>query len=310
MDSPTITVLGSIHMDFTVMADRIPAPGETVVGNKFKMSPGGKGANQAVATSRLGANTYMVGRVGGDYLGGLLLKNLKENDVNTDFVVEDSSTYTGLALITVDKQGQNIISVVPGTDAALTERDVDLALPTIVRSAAFLLQLETPMEVVEYAAEKASASGTKVFLNPAPFKALPRKLFKNIFALTPNEVEASALTGISMGSVDAIEEAGLRLLALGVENVVITLGARGAFFVSPKERLYIPAHRVKVLDATGAGDAFNAALAVSIAEGSTLADAVKFANLVAACKVTKLGAQDGLPTRSEVKEFQERLPTL
>lgn len=307
MKTPIISVVGSIHMDFTVVTDHLPASGETVIGDAFKMSPGGKGANQAVSSSRLGAKVCMVGRVGRDYLGTLLLKNLRKNGVNTDYVIRDSSAYTGLALITVDNQGRNSITVAPGTDALVTKEDVDRAMPMIARSSALLLQLEIPMDVVVYAAEEASTRGVKVFLNPAPFKPIPEELYRNLYVLTPNEVEVTALAGINLKETEALEEVGLGLLEKGAKNVVITMGSRGAFLVTSKKHVLVPAYKVKVVDTTGAGDAFNAALAVSVTEGSSLKEAVRFANLVAACKVTKLGAQEGLPKRTEVMDFRARL---
>jgi len=307
MKTPIISVVGSIHMDFTVVTDHLPASGETVIGDAFKMSPGGKGANQAVSSSRLGAKVCMVGRVGRDYLGTLLLKNLRKNGVNTDYVIRDSSAYTGLALITVDNQGRNSITVAPGTDALVTKEDVDRAMPMIARSSALLLQLEIPMDVVVYAAEEASTRGVKVFLNPAPFKPIPEELYRNLYVLTPNEVEVTALAGINLKETEALEEVGLGLLEKGPKNVVITMGSRGAFLVTSKKHVLVHAYKVKVVDTTGAGDAFNAALAVSVTEGSSLKEAVRFANLVAACKVTKLGAQEGLPKRTEVMDFRARL---
>ncbi|MBS7609081.1 ribokinase [Candidatus Bathyarchaeota archaeon] len=304
MGKPIVTVVGSLHMDFTVVTDRLPSPGETVIGKTFKMSPGGKGANQAVASSRLGAKVYMVGRVGRDYLGSLLVEALKKSGVETAFVIKDPSSYTGIALITVDPQGRNTIAVAPGADGALRKEDVERAMPIIAQSSALLLQLEVPIEVVTYAAEEARKRGIKVFLNPAPFKPLPEDLYRNIFALTPNEVEASALTGIEAKDEEKLGKMASKLLDLGTENVVITLGSKGAFLAHRKGSLLIPAYRVKPLDTTGAGDAFNAALAVAVAEGSSIEDAVRFANLVAACKVTKLGAQEGLPKRNEVEAFK------
>jgi ribokinase len=310
MEKPMITVVGSLHMDFTVVTERLPYPGETVIGRTFKMSPGGKGANQAVASSRLGAKVYMVGRVGKDYLGSLLVEGLRKNGVETAFVMEDPSSYTGVALITVDQQGRNTIAVAPGADEALRKEDVERAMPFIAKSSALLLQLEVPIEVVSYAAEEARKRGVKVFLNPAPFKPLPEGVYKNLFALTPNEVEASALTGLEAKDEESLGKIASKLLELGTENVIVTLGSKGAFLANRKGSLLIPAYKVKPLDTTGAGDAFNAALAVAVAEGSSLEDAVRFANLVAACKVTRLGAQEGLPRRGEVEEFKKKLAAL
>lgn len=300
----TITVVGSIHIDFYIRLPKLPTPGETVLGHGFTMLPGGKGANQAVACSRLGAYTYMVGRVGKDIFGEKLIKNFKKNKVNTKYIKIDKSTHTGIAFILLDeKTGENMITVAPGADYNVSKADVDDAISAIDKSKVVLLQLEIPVDTVVYAAKKAWERGAKVILNPAPATKLPDEIYKYVYVLTPNRVEASILTGIDIRTLDDVVNAGKLLINKGVDYVIITLGAEGSMVISREFTKHIPAYKVKVVDTTGAGDAFNAALAVSLAEGKDVLEACRIANAAAALQITKLGAQSGLPTREELEEF-------
>jgi len=297
-----VLVVGSIHMDLVVVLDRFPEIGETVIGRDFKMTPGGKGANQAVAAARLGAETYMVGRLGRDFFGRVLRENLKRNGVRDDFVVEDPESYTGVALIFVDVEGRNMIAVAPGTDARVGPSDVDSALDTLGSVDAVLLQLEIPLETVTYAAKRAKEAGALVVLNPAPFRPLPEDVYRHVDVLTPNEVEARQLAG-RFGEYATLRECCEVLLEKGLSAVVVTLGPKGAHVFSRDFEGLVPAFKVPVVDTTGAGDAFSAALAVALSEGMSIEKAVVFANAVAAIKTTRLGAQEGLPYREEVNKF-------
>lgn len=300
----TITVVGSIHIDFYIRLPKLPTPGETVLGHGFTMLPGGKGANQAVACSRLGAYTYMVGRVGKDIFGEKLIKNFKKNKVNTKYIKIDKSTHTGIAFILLDeKTGENMITAAPGADYNVSKADVDDAISAIDKSKVVLLQLEIPVDTVVYAAKKAWERGAKVILNPAPATKLPDEIYKYVYVLTPNRVEASILTGIDIRTLDDVVNAGKLLINKGVDYVIITLGAEGSMVISREFTKHVPAYKVKVVDTTGAGDAFNAALAVSLAEGKDVLEACRIANAAAALQITKLGAQSGLPTREELEEF-------
>lgn len=303
---PRIIVIGSIHMDFTILVDKLPRIGETIIGKGFKMSPGGKGANQAVASAKLGAETYIVGRVGNDYLGDLLIESMKKNEVNVDFVKKDPSTHSGLAFITVDSKGKNMISVAPGADLTITKNDVEEAISTIKQADMMLLQLEIPIEIVTYAANVAFKNGIKVILNPAPYKPLPKKLLENIFALTPNEVEVSMMSKIRTKGLKSMIKAGKKLIKTGIKNVVITLGEKGAMLINNEKALHFQAIKVKAIDTTGAGDAFNGALAVALAEGKSIEDAIRFANFAGALATTKVGAQEALPKREEIEEFMKK----
>ena len=301
-----ILVVGSIHMDFVVTVPRLPQVGETVLGKDFVMKPGGKGANQAVAASRLGAETFMVSRVGADDVGKRLLENLEGNRVSTRYVVVDEETHSGVAFILVDSEGRNVIAVAPGVDDRVSVGDVDRALRELKGVGVLLLQLEIPLETVVYAAKAYSERGVTVILNPAPYKSLPREIFPPLYAITPNRVEAEQMTGVRIETVSDCRVVGRRLLSLGVKVAVITLGAKGAYVVSEEFEGLVEGFEVPVVDTTGAGDAFNGALAVALAEGLDIAEAVKFANATAALKVTKLGAQEGLPSRDEVAEFLKK----
>jgi len=299
-----ITVAGSIHMDFYINLPRLPVPGETVLGKGFTMLPGGKGANQAVGCARLGAYTYMVSRVGKDFMGEELLKNLRENGVDTRYIRVDEETHTGVAFILLDESsGENMIAVAPGTDYRVSVEDVDNSMKAIEESDVLLLQLEIPVETVYYAAKKAWEKGVKVVLNPAPARELPSDIYRYLYALTPNRVEASLLSGVEVKTIDDAVKAGRELVSRGVEYVVITLGREGSLIVSRDMAKHVPAFKVKAVDTTGAGDAFNAALAVAIAEARDMVEACRIANAAAAIQITRLGAQSGLPSREELEEF-------
>ncbi len=303
MSGKPVVVVGSTHMDFTIYVDHLPKTGETVIGEKFLMSPGGKGANQAVAVARLGAKSYLVSRVGTDYIGEQLIQNLIRNGVDTTYVTRDPTTYTGIALIMVDRDGRNIIAVAPGTDLKVSKEDIDRAEEIIKRASIMLLQLEIPIETVVYAARKAYSYGVKVILNPAPARKLPSEIYKYIHTITPNVVEAETLSGIKIETRDDMIKAARKLQDLGVKNVVITLGEEGALLVTEETVKHVPTFKVTAIDTTGAGDAFNGALAVALAEGKTMEEAVLIANAAAALKCTKPGAQTGLPWREELRNF-------
>lgn len=301
---PLLVVIGSANMDLVVRSRRIAAPGETVLGEAFRQIPGGKGANQAVAAARLGADVAFVGRVGNDLFGEALRTSLQADGIDTTCLQTDPAEPTGVALITVDATGQNAITVASGANYQVDKSDIDTALPTIKRASALLLQLEIPRETILYAAQKAHGAGIQVLLNPAPVSLtdpLPDSLLSQIDVLTPNEYEASALLGRAYSpDSDWGEMAGL-LLDKGVKAVVITLGAEGCILGDATGIRHLPAVAVTAVDTTAAGDCFTGALAVALAEGRSLDDAARFAAQAAAISVTRSGAQPSLPTRSEVE---------
>jgi ribokinase len=298
-----IVVVGSSNTDMVVMTPKIPAPGETVIGGNFMMAGGGKGANQAFAATRLCADVTFIARVGMDMFGEQAIENLKRDGIRTDYISRDNEAPSGVALIFVDKNAENIIAVAPGANDRLSSEHILQAQEAIEVADVVIMQLEIPIKTVEVAAKIAHESGTKVILNPAPAQDLPLSLLKMVDVLTPNETEAALLTGLP--STDGIrpEEAGKKLLDLGVGAVVMTLGAKGALIVTKDYIKNVTAPKVDAVDTTAAGDAFNGALAVALAEGSDLEAAVKFAVNAAALSVTKIGAQPSLATRSEVDEF-------
>jgi len=300
-----IAVVGSLNMDLVVRAPHMPVPGETVIGSDFRTIPGGKGANQAVAAARLGAEVIMIGRVGDDDFGRAQLRNLSELDIDTAHVTVDSEAATGIALITLDTSGQNSIVLAPGANMRLTKEDINAAQGAIVWSDVLVLQLENPLEVVVHAIDIAYAEGVKVILNPAPARPLPKETLAKLDYLIPNESETALLTGIEVANLDSAKEAAERLREEGVGTVILTLGARGAFLASAEESVHVPGYSVEVVDTTAAGDAFVGGLAVALAQGQNLAEAVRYANAAGALAVTRLGAQPSLPTRQEVEEFMK-----
>ena len=288
-------------MDLVARAPRIPEPGETIIGGDFHTAPGGKGANQAVAAARLGAHVSMIGRVGSDTFGELLLENLAAAGVDHDRVVRDSEAATGVALITVDGIGQNSIVVASGANMQLSVADVDAAENAIASADALLLQLESPLETVARAADIASSNSVKVILNPAPARPLPAALLSLVDVLIPNESETALLTGLPVGDQAEIEAAAATLRGMGVSTVILTLGERGALLLQEEQRERFPAFDIKPVDTTAAGDAFVGGFAVALAEGRSLAEAVRWGNATGALAATKMGAQPSLPARADVQ---------
>jgi ribokinase len=297
MPSPRIAVVGSINTDISVRADRLPAAGETVLGGDWIMAGGGKGANQAVAAARAGARVLFVGRVGTDLFGCQSLERLKAEGIDTAHVVEDTEHKSGLAIIMVGPDGNNIIAVAQGANGAVAPADVDAAASVIEAADVLVVQMEIPAETVYHAIRTAHARGTKVLLNPAPAPAepIPPKILGMTDFLVPNEIEATHLAGTA-----DVEAGAKALLQRGIKHVIITLGPKGAAIVDSSGRCDVPAFDVEAVDAVGAGDAFCGVLAWGVAEGLDLLDAVRMANAAAAISVTRHGAQPSLPTRDEI----------
>ncbi|MCR2805136.1 ribokinase [Paenibacillus soyae] len=307
MKRPNIAVIGSLNMDIVVKASKFPAAGETIQGDEIHFVPGGKGANQAVALARLGADVSMVGAIGFDSFGRTLLASLADSGVNNEYVKMAEQAPTGTASITLTPEDNSIV-IVSGANAELRAADIKRAEAAIEAADAVLLQLEVPLETVEYAAELAEKHGKLVILNPAPARKLPDSLLRRVHYMTPNLTELAVLTGVDPGTDGdgrALEEAMDALLALGPDFVVTTLGAEGAAWKvkAGGSLARQPAHRMKVADTTGAGDAFNAGLAYGLCEGRGISEAAAFAAQVSALAVTKFGAQDGMPTMAEVAAY-------
>jgi ribokinase len=301
MATPSVLVIGSSNTDMLVKVERLPQSGETVLGGEFVTASGGKGANQAVAAARAGGEVTFIARIGEDAPGELAMKSLESNAINTAYVVRDTITPSGVALIVVARNGQNSIAVAPGANDKLAAADVRKASAAFRKAQVVLLQLETPLRTAQASIELARSARVPVILNPAPAQPLTDRLLSGLYLLTPNEIEAQLLTGIAVANESSAAQAADALLARGVLNVVITMGARGAFVAGQDCHQFIPALKVKAVDATGAGDVFNGALAVAIAEGKSLFDAARFANVAAALSVTGLGAQTA-PRRKAIEQ--------
>ena len=295
-----VVVVGSINMDFVAFASRLPGPGETITGRSFAASPGGKGANQAVAASRLGARTALLGCVGGDAVGSTLLGALKGNGVGCAAVKVAETSTSGVAMIVVDDKGANTIVVIPGGNGLLTERDVLAHEDLIRRSKVVALQLEIPVDVTVLAAQVARQWGKTVVLNPAPAQALPSTLLSAIDYLVPNESEAAQLTGISVTDGESAGKAAAALRLAGAARVLVTLGDRGVVACTEAGTVHYPARPTQAVDTTGAGDTFIGGLCCGLASGLDLASAIEFGQAAAAISVTRAGAQQSIPFRAEV----------
>jgi ribokinase len=297
-----IVVVGSSNTDMILKLDRIPKPGETILGGEFVTAAGGKGANQAVAAAQAGGAVTLVARVGQDMFGEQAVSGFIANGINVDHVQRDKFP-SGVALIFVAKDGENSIGVGSGANAKLSPADVRKAKTAFAESTAVVMQLETPLETVQAAADLAHATGALVILNPAPAQSLPDSLLKKISILTPNETEAELLTGIKVTDEDSCSRAAGILLRKGVQTVILTLGSRGAYVATSTSKQFVPGFKVKAVDTTAAGDTFNGALAVALAEGIPMIDAVRFANAAGAISVTRLGAQPSAPNRIEIEKL-------
>ena len=303
MTEPVVAVVGSINMDLVVQSDRLPGPGENVMGSAFRMVPGGKGANQAVAAARMGAHTCLVGSVGLDTFGENLLAGLADNAVDVSGVKRDPASPTGVALIVVDAVGENRIIIVGGANGKLGTEDVLQHRQALVDADVILLQLEIPYDTVEAVIQLAREHSVPVILDAGPPCESVREAFFEVDVLSPNEVEAEALVGMPISDLITAEAAGQQILARGAGAAVIKLGAKGAMLVTEKGGQHFPAFDVDPVDTTAAGDAFTASLAVQLARGGDIEDAVGYANAAGAIAVTKFGAQPSVPTLQEVESL-------
>lgn len=297
-----VVVVGGANADFLVRGRSLPKPGTTVDGDEFQEAPGGKGANQAVAAARLGASVALLARVGSDRWGNTILSTLKAEHVDVREVSVDPTLPTGVALVMVDAEGEKQIMTAPGANRRLTAEHVERAAHLLANTKVVLLQLESPLPAIEAAVRLGRAAGARIVLDPAPPRGLPEDLLRDVHVIRPNANEAQVLTGVDVTDERSARQAARNLLNRGVGAAIV--GAPGGnLLASPDGDRWLPHLDVKAVDATGAGDAFAAALAVSIARREDLVDAARFANAAAALKTTKLGAQAGLPRRDEVNQF-------
>lgn len=307
----TIIVFGSINIDLVATAPRLPVAGETLLGRDFFKAPGGKGANQAVASARLGIPTYMVGRVGADSFGTELVNSLQASGVQTENVFVDETVSSGVAMITVDIRGENQILVIPGANGRVNHEDVERLSRLLPEATALLLQFEIPMSAVVAAAKAAREAGVTVILDPAPVQAdVPDELYPLVDIITPNEVEAAQLVGFPVDGEESATKAAAVLRQRGVKNAIAKLGAKGVFCATQEESFFIPSFSVHTVDTTAAGDAFNGGLAAALHEGLSLRQAVVWGAAAGALAAMKLGAQPSLPERLTFDEFlKERAVT-
>jgi len=294
-----ILVIGSSNMDMVVKTPRFPVPGETILGDDFFMNQGGKGANQAVAAARLGGDVSFICKIGNDIFGKQSLELFKKEGINTDFVFTDPASPSGTALITIDNKGENSIVVVHGANGNLNSADIDKAYELIEGSEFILMQLEIPLDTVEYVTNIAWEKGKKVIINPAPGAKLSDDLLSRLYLITPNEVESEFLSGVKISNNESIKAAAKALYDKGIKVVIITLGEEGCLIYNGSYE-WISAEKAEPVDTTAAGDVFNGALTVAIAEGQTISEAVKFANKAAAISITRYGAIPSIPLRKEI----------
>lgn len=304
-EHPRIVVIGSLNADLVQNVDRLPRPGETIVGGNLQTFSGGKGANQAYAAGRMGAQVSMIGQVGNDGLASLLMQSLQSAGVHTGSVGE-ADLSTGAAVILVLPDGENLIVISPGANATVTPALAAHRLSGLDEGSYLLSQLEIPIESVQESLAVAKARGSVTILDPAPARELSPDLLRNVDFLTPNETETLTLLGEPGFQMDVdsdVELAARKILALGPKSVVLKLGARGCMIATVNGSHRVPGFKVSAVDTTAAGDVFNGAFATALAEGRTVPDAARFANAAGALSVTRPGAQNSVPSRREVERF-------
>ena len=301
MAAARVTVMGSFVVDLMARAPHLPQTGETVKGDGFLIGPGGKGSNQGVAAHKAGAEVDMITKIGRDHFGQIALESFEGVGMSTSYVLRDDDLATGAALIMVDENtGDNKILVSLGACSGITEADIEAAREVIATNPVFLTQLETNLVAVEVALRIAASKGVRIILNPAPACEVPDELLALVDILTPNEVEASIISGVNVSTPEDAREAARVLMDKGTKSIVITMGSQGVFATTGEEERFIPSVEVEAIDATGAGDAFSGALATAIAEGKGFFEAVEFANTAAALSVTKIGTAPAMPSRDEI----------
>ena len=296
-----ITILGIFVADISFSGLKIPSIGETILGKKYNIGPGGKGCNQAIAIARLGGNTNFISKIGKDAYGELALKTLEKNKISTENIIQDSNQQTGVAGILVDQNtGKNAINVIVGAPSSLKINEIEKQINLIKSSKIFLTQLEVPKDVTLHCLKTAKENGCITILNPAPASEISEEFYNNIDFFTPNETEAEFYTGIKISSAKEAKQAAIKLINLGIKKVIITLGEKGLFYTDGNEEIYLKANSVKAIDTTGAGDAFNGGLAFGLSKEKSIKECLELANTVAGVSTTKLGAGDAMPFLKDI----------
>ncbi|MDA8822240.1 ribokinase [Candidatus Pelagibacter bacterium] len=296
-----ISVLGIFVADISFSGPKIPIIGETILGNKYNVGPGGKGCNQAIAIARLGGEVNFISKIGKDAYGELALSTLKKNNINTDNIIQDENLQTGVAGILVDQNsGENAINVIVGAPSSLKISEINKQINLIKNSKIFLTQLEVPKDVTLHCLKTARENGCLTILNPAPASEITKEFFSNIDFFTPNETEAEFYTGIKITNEQEAKQAAEKLIHLGIKKIIITLGKKGLFYSDGKEEIYLKANQVKAIDTTGAGDAFNGGLAFGLLKGKSIKECLELANRVAGISTTKLGAGNAMPFLKDI----------
>jgi ribokinase len=300
MQKSKILVIGSSNTDMVAKTVRLPKPGETIIGGDFFMFAGGKGANQAVAAARLGAQVTFGCNLGNDLFGKKAIEYFQKDAIDISYATLDLDQPTGVAVISVDKNAENTIIVAPGANATLSPKHISNMEKAFQEADIILTQLEIPLETTNAISAMAKKHQKRLIINPAPARTIPSEVLNNLFLITPNETETELLTGVYPDNFEKCETATAKLLSMGVQHVIITLGEKGAFFKSKTESFLVASEKVKAIDTTAAGDVFNGALAVSLANGKNWKESISFANKAAAFSVTKMGAQTSAPNLKEL----------
>jgi ribokinase len=291
-----ISILGIFVADISFSGPKIPSEGETILGTKYKVGPGGKGCNQAIAVARLGGKVNFFSKIGKDDYGKLALETLKKNNIDTKYIVQEKDLQTGVAGILIDKNsGKNAINVITGAPSTFSFEDIKDKIELIKKSKIFLTQLEVPKDVTLQCLKIAKENGATTILNPAPASSLSREFFKYIDYFTPNEIEAKFYTNISINSKSNARDASIKLIQMGIKKVIITLGEKGLFYNDGKKEIHLDATKVKAVDTTGAGDAFNGGLAYGLSKNQSIEECLELANKVGGMSTIKLGAGDSMP---------------
>ena len=296
-----ISVLGIFVADISFSGTKIPAIGETILGDKYNIGPGGKGCNQAIAIARLGGRVDFISKIGKDAYGELALNTLKKNEIKTENIIQDANLQTGVAGILIDKKsGKNAINVIVGAPTTLKINEISKQINIIKDSKIFLTQLEVPKDVTLHCLKIAKENGCITILNPAPASEITKEFYSNIDYFTPNETEAEFYTGIKITSEKEAKLAAHKLISFGIKKVIITLGEKGLFYADGQDEIYLKANSVKTVDTTGAGDAFNGGLAFGLSKGKSIKECLELANKVAGISTTKLGAGDAMPYLADI----------